>query len=98
MQKKYYALDAVISVGYRAKRHIPMTMEDWATRIDKFLDSDDRPILNDAGRVSTEEARLHAESEFEKYRIIQDRFFQSDFDKYNSAPELDFKELNDTQP
>lgn len=65
----------------RAKRHIPMTMEDWATRIDKFLEGDDRPILDDAGRVSAEYAKEYAESEFEKYRVIQDRLFQSDFDR-----------------
>ena len=66
----------------RAKRHIPMTMEDWAIRIDKFLDSDDRPILTDAGKVSAEQAKEYAETEFEKYRIIQDHLFESDFDKF----------------
>ena len=60
----------------RAKRHIPMTMEDWAKRIDAYLSSDERPLLDNAGSV------LHAETEFEKYRIVQDRLFQSDFDKY----------------
>lgn len=74
----------------RAKRHIPMTMEDWAKRIDKFLDSDDRPVLNDSGKVSTEQAKDYAETEFEKYRIIQDRLFQSDFDKFNTGDTLDF--------
>ena len=69
----------------RAKRHIPMTMEDWAKRIDKFLDSDDRPILNDSGKMSAEQAKDYAETEFEKYRIFQDRVFQSDFDKLNTA-------------
>ena len=64
----------------RAKRHIPMTMEDWAKHIDKFLTMDDRPILLDNGSVSAEEAKDFAESEFEKYRIIQDRLFRSDFD------------------
>jgi hypothetical protein len=66
----------------RAKRHIPMTMEDWAKRIDAYLSSDERPLLDHAGSVSHEEAVLHAETEFEKYRIVQDRLFQSDFDKY----------------
>jgi len=66
----------------RAKRHIPMTMEDWANRIDAYLSSDERPLLDNAGSVSHEEAVLHAETEFEKYRIVQDRLFQSDFDKY----------------
>ena len=66
----------------RAKRHIPMTMEDWAKRIDAYLSSDERPILDNAGSVTHEEAVLHAETEFEKYRIIQDRLFQSDFDRF----------------
>ena len=65
----------------RARREIPMTMEDWATRLDKFLELDDRKILQDAGKISAEIAKDHAESEFEKYRIIQDRIFESDFDK-----------------
>jgi len=69
----------------RAKRHIPMTMEDWAKRIDKFLDSDDRHILNDSGKMSAEQAKDYAETEFEKYRIFQDRVFQSDFDKLNTT-------------
>lgn len=75
-----------------AKRHIPMTMEDWAKRIDKFLDVTDRPILLDGGHVSTEDAKAYAESEFEKYRIIQDRLFQSDFDRFdnNNMPSLNF--------
>lgn len=76
----------------RAKRHIPMTMEDWAKRIDAYLSSDERPLLDDAGSVSHEEAVLHAETEFEKYRIIQDRLFQSDFDRYLGA--LPFEEDN----
>lgn len=66
-----------------AKRHIPMTMEDWANRIDKFLDLTDRPVLTDAGHVSAEQAKEYAETEFEKYRIIQDKLFQSDFDQFN---------------
>ena len=74
----------------RAKRHIPMTMEDWAIRIDKFLDSDDRPILIDAGTISAEQAKLHAETEFEKYRIIQDKLFQSDFDHWGTNNLLGF--------
>lgn len=66
-----------------AKRHIPMTMEDWAKRIDKFLDLTDRPVLTDAGHVSSEQAKEYAETEFEKYRVIQDKLFQSDFDRFN---------------
>lgn len=66
-----------------AKRHIPMTMEDWSKRIDKFLDLTDRPVLTDAGHVSAEQAKEYAETEFEKYRVIQDKLFQSDFDRFN---------------
>jgi hypothetical protein len=69
----------------RAKRHIPMTMEDWAKRIDAYLSSDERPLLDNAGCVSHEEAVLYAETEFEKYRIVQDKLFQSDFDRYLGA-------------
>ena len=64
----------------RAKRNIPMTMEDWATRIDKFLLADDRDILKDAGKISHEIARDKALTEFEKYRIKQDKLYKSDFD------------------
>ncbi len=74
----------------RAKRHIPMTMEDWAKRIDAYLSSDERPLPGNAGSVSHEDAILHAETEFEKYRIIQDHLFESDFDKY--LDELPFDE------
>ena len=65
----------------RAKRHIPMTMEDWAKRLDRFLEADDRAILQDGGRISAQIAKDFAESEFEKYRVIQDRLFESDFDR-----------------
>lgn len=71
-----------------AERHIPMTMEDWAKRIDKFLDATDREILQDAGRITAEYAKEYAESEFEKYRVIQDRLFCSDFDKWNKNQTL----------
>lgn len=64
-----------------ARRHIPLTMEDWASRVDRFLLADDRDILKDAGRISMEIAKSHAESKFEKYRIVQDRLYESDFDK-----------------
>lgn len=66
----------------RAKRKIPMTMEDWAGRIDKFLLADDRDILKNAGKISAEIAKDKAESEFEIYRIIQDKIFKSDFDLF----------------
>lgn len=65
----------------RARRHIPMTMEDWANRIDKYLLADDRDVLKDAGKISHEIAEEKALTEFEKYRVIQDRLYQSDFDK-----------------
>ena len=65
----------------RAQRRIPMTMEDWAKRLDQFLELDYREILQDAGSVSAQIAQDHAESEFEKYRVIQDRLFESDFDR-----------------
>ena len=65
----------------RAKRKIPMTMEDWAKRLDLFLTFDDRKILEDSGRITAEIAQDHAESEFAKYRIVQDRLFESDFDR-----------------
>jgi hypothetical protein len=65
----------------RARRKIPMTMEDWAQRLDAFLEFTDLEILHDGGKVSAEIAKAHAESEFEKYRIVQDRLFESDFDK-----------------
>ncbi len=64
-----------------ALRQIPMTMQDWETRLNKFIEATDREILRDAGRITAEIAKAHAESEFEKYRIIQDRLFESDFDR-----------------
>ncbi|HPJ14472.1 MAG TPA: virulence RhuM family protein [Spirochaetota bacterium] len=64
-----------------ALRQIPMTMEDWEIRLNKFITATDREILQDAGKVTAEIAKAHAESEFEKYRIIQDRIYESDFDK-----------------
>ncbi|HGI3625667.1 TPA: virulence RhuM family protein, partial [Streptococcus agalactiae] len=66
----------------QAERHIPMTMEDWEKRLNGFLQLWDKEILNDAGKVSAALAKKHAESEFEKYRIIQDRLYKSDFDKF----------------
>jgi hypothetical protein len=64
-----------------ALRKIPMTMQDWETRLNRFIAATDREVLQDAGKVTVEIARAHAESEFEKYRIVQDRLFQSDFDR-----------------
>ena len=65
----------------RAKRRIPMTMQDWAEQIDKFLELDERDILQNAGSISREIANNKALSEFEKYRVMQDRLYKSDFDK-----------------
>ncbi|MCF7957655.1 MAG: virulence RhuM family protein [Phycisphaerae bacterium] len=90
--KNYLAKDELASLGRivnayldlaeeRAKRKIPMTMEDWAKRLDMFLEFDDREILQDSGKVTAKLAQAHAESEFEKYRILQDRLFESDFDR-----------------
>ena len=72
----------------RAKRHIPMTMEDWARHLDRILQADDRELLQDAGKISAEIAREHAENEFEKYRVTQDRLFKSDFDLQMELPIL----------
>ena len=66
---------------FQAQRKIPMSMEDWAKRLDAFLVFDEREVLQNAGTVSAKDAQLHAESEFEKYRIVQDRLFESDFDR-----------------
>lgn len=66
----------------RAERHIPMTMEDWSKRLDLFLMADDREILKDEGKITAEIAKSKAETEFEKYRIIQDKLFISDYDRY----------------
>ena len=64
-----------------ALRKIPMTMADWEDRLNRFIAATDREVLQDAGKVSAEIAKAHAESEFEKYRIVQDRLYESDFDK-----------------
>ena len=63
-------------------RHIPLTMQDWEKRLNSFIEMFDYGILQDAGKVTAEIAKLHAETEFEKYRVIQDRLFMSDFDRY----------------
>jgi len=90
--KNYLSQDELESLGRivnsylelaeeRARRKIPMTMEDWAKRLDLFLEFDDRDILRDSGKVMAQIAKEFAESEFEKYRIVQDRLFESDFDR-----------------
>ena len=77
-------VNAVLDMAERmAKRHIPMTMEDWAQRMDLILEAGGDTVLDNAGQISAEFAKQLAESEFEKYRIIQDRLFESDFDRFN---------------
>jgi hypothetical protein len=76
-------VNGVLELAERmAKRHIPMTMEDWAKQIDVILAAGGNEVLQTAGSVTAEEAKEHAETEFEKYRIVQDSLFQSDFDRY----------------
>jgi len=90
--KNYLTADELESLGRivnayldlaedRAKRKIPTTMEDWAKRLDRFIEFNDREVLDNPGQVSAKLAKDHATSEFEKYRIIQDSLFESDFDK-----------------
>ena len=86
-EKEMRSLERIVSAYLdlaedRAERHIPMTMEDWSKRLDLFLMADDREVLQDAGKITAEIAKAKAETEFEKYRVIQDRLFMSDFDKY----------------
>ena len=84
-------VNGVLELAERmAKRHIPMTMEDWAKRIDTILAAGGNEVLQTTGQVSPEQAKEHAETEFEKYRIIQDRLFKSDFDRFMDA--LPFEE------
>ena len=104
--KNYLTADELNSLGRivnaylelaedRAKRYIPMTMEDWAKRLDKFLEFDEREILQNAGSISAKISKDHAESEFETYRIIQDRLFESDFDKETKALEQQIAQRKD---
>ncbi len=74
-----------------AQRKIPMTMQDWETRLNRFIEATDREVLQDAGKVTVEIAKAHAESEFEKYRIVQDRLFESDFDRIIKQIESEHK-------
>ena len=78
-----------------AQREMPMTMADWEERLNRFIAATDREILQDAGKVTAEIAKAHAESEFEKYRIVQDRLYQSDFDKQVLALEALEKKLEE---
>jgi hypothetical protein len=78
-----------------ALRKIPMTMQDWEARLNRFIEATDRHVLQDAGKVTAEIAKARAETEFEKYRIVQDRLFESDFDRAinqigaGSQPDID---------
>lgn len=84
-------VNATLDMAERmAKRHIPMTMEDWARRINIILEAGDNAVLIDAGKVTAEFAKSFAESEFEKYRIVQDRLFCSDFDRFDDNDILSF--------
>ena len=74
---------------FQATRQIPMAMEDWQKRLDLFLTAMGTDLLNDAGRISALEAKIHAENEYEKYRIIQDELFRSDFDKFLEESEVE---------
>ena len=71
-----------------------MSMEDWAQRLDSFLEFNGNELLTDAGKISAEQAKLHAETEYEKYRIIQDRLYQSDFDRF-AALEDEIKKVEE---
>ncbi|EKE17632.1 MAG: hypothetical protein ACD_10C00355G0001, partial [uncultured bacterium] len=75
----------------------PMTMQDWETRLNRFIEATDRDVLQDAGKVTAEIAKAHAESEFEKYRIVQDRLFESDFDRVIRQIEADHKSGGDDE-
>ena len=86
-EKEMRSLERIVSAYLdlaedRAERHIPMTMEDWSKRLELFLMADDREVLQDSGKITAEIAKEKAETEFEKYRVIQDRLYMSDFDKY----------------
>ena len=86
-EKEMDYLERIVSIyldyaELQAERKIPMSMEDWAKRLDGFLEFNGNEILADAGKISHEQAKLHAETEFEKYRITQDRLFLSDYDRY----------------
>ena len=95
-EKEMHQLDRVVSMYLdyaenQAEKHIPMSMEDWSKKLDAFLQFNEYDLLNNIGKVSAEVAKAFAESEFEKYRIIQDRLFQSDFDRLSSSGLLNFE-------
>ena len=91
-QEETKALERIVTMyldyaEYQASRHIPMTMQDWSQRLNRFLEFNEHEILHDTGRVTHEIATAFAESEFEKYRIVQDQLFESDFDRFLAMEE-----------
>lgn len=91
-KEELQALERIVTMyldyaEYQASRHIPMTMQDWSQRLNRFLKFNEHEILHDTGRVTHEIAKVFAESEFEKYRIVQDRLFESDFDRFLALEE-----------
>lgn len=91
-KEELQALERIVTMyldyaEYQAGRHIPMTMQDWSQRLNRFLEFNEHEILHDTGRVTHEIAKAFAESEFEKYRIVQDRMFESDFDRFLALEE-----------
>lgn len=99
-EKEMHYLERIVSLyldyaELQAERKIPMSMEDWAKRLDGFLEFNGNEILTDAGKISAEKAKLHAETEFEKYRITQDQLYESDFDKFLiEMEEIDYSKEN----
>ncbi len=99
-EKEMSFLERIVSLyldyaELQAERHIPMSMEDWAKRLDGFLEFNGTEILIGPSKISAEQAKLHAETEFEKYRVIQDRLFLSDYDKFMLELEKQAKSLSE---
>lgn len=93
-KEELQALERIVTMyldyaEYQASRHIPMTMQDWSQRLNRFLEFNEHEILLDTGRVTHEIAKGFAESEFEKYRVVQDRLFESDFDRFLALEEME---------
>lgn len=91
-KEELQALERIVTLyldyaEYQASRHIPMTMQDWSQRLNRFLEFNEHELLHDTGRVTHEIAQTFAESEFEKYRVVQDRLFESDFDRFLALEE-----------
>ena len=86
-EKEMSYLERIVSLyldyaELQAERKVPMSMEEWAKRLDGFLEFNRNELLTGPGKISAEQAKLRAETEFEKYRIIQDRLYESDFDRF----------------